>query len=402
MHNWTKLQLLGAVPGQREIFEEICRKIVHAEHPLARTIREEPGDNGIDFFVEYSDERIAVYQAKFFRDKIDDSQQGQIRESYKRVVSSANVMSWTLMVPLELSFQEWSWFKTWRDKQDIPINLLSGLQLEDKIMGSGYEEARKVLAEALHLVGLDLLDLREVERPIPVLAVAFGIERNIHDPNFDQVVVECRLLNRGNKSLRNPQINIEHSKQDVNASAHFEPWKPVQTGAFLNSLNPRSLELRDISVRPGEFRRILPIRYKWVNFSQIGITAEILMEDEPPAQSGLVLLRNEIPPSGYAEKLGQENFIPPLGGGPGIQLSPFSSLLIKRIREANIPEQNKGLSVIGQSNDLVNVAFSALSGMGEQVSQTGFWEAIEELVSTGFLQPLDQVRRRYKLVQVGL
>jgi hypothetical protein len=76
--------------------------------------------------------------------------------------------------------------------------------------------------------------------------------------------------------------------------------------------------------------------------------------------------------------------------------------LIRQIREAKIPAQNKGLTLIGQSNGFVNVAFSAQSGMGERVPETGFWEAIGELVNTGFLQPLDEARRRYKLVEVDL
>jgi hypothetical protein len=177
MHNWTKLQLLGAVPGQREIFEEICRKIIHAEHPLARTIREDPGDNGIDFFVEYSEGNLEVYQAKFFRDKIDDSQQGQIRSSFSRVLGLNRIATWTLMVPLELSFDEWAWFTTWRDKQRIPINLLSGLQLEAKLMQPGYEEALKVLSDALHVAGLEL---HKVEAG-PLLAVCLGTERHRRD-----------------------------------------------------------------------------------------------------------------------------------------------------------------------------------------------------------------------------
>lgn len=87
-----------------------------------------------------------------------------------------------------------------------------------------------------------------------------------------------------------------------------------------------------MSVRPGELRRILPIRYKRVSFGRIGITAEIFMDDGPPAQSGLVLSRDEIPSNGHDEKLGQENFIPPLHGGLGVQLSSVPPFLIRRIR----------------------------------------------------------------------
>src|ERR1700676_3695737 len=147
MIHWTLLQLLGAVPGQREIFEKICLEIIKVEHPNARSIREDRGDHGIDIYVGDFDNGIHIYQAKFFRDAIGESQRSQIRASYNRILDvETDVKSWTLMVPLEFSFDEITWFETWEKKKAREIRLMSGLQLEEKVRRPGYEEARKILS----------------------------------------------------------------------------------------------------------------------------------------------------------------------------------------------------------------------------------------------------------------
>ena len=86
MNNWTLFQMLGGIAGQREIFEDICRKIVLAEHPSTRPLREHKGDHGIDFFSGDWQTGMDVYQVKFFREEVGDSQQAQIRKSYDKIL----------------------------------------------------------------------------------------------------------------------------------------------------------------------------------------------------------------------------------------------------------------------------------------------------------------------------
>jgi hypothetical protein len=49
MYNFTLLQLLATVTGQREIFQAICSDIVRAENPGAYEIREAPGESSNAF-----------------------------------------------------------------------------------------------------------------------------------------------------------------------------------------------------------------------------------------------------------------------------------------------------------------------------------------------------------------
>jgi hypothetical protein len=68
---------------------------------------------------------VYIYQVKFFRERIGDSQPAQIRESYDRILEAEDlVKSWTLMLPLELSIEEMRWFKGWRMKKDHDIRLV--------------------------------------------------------------------------------------------------------------------------------------------------------------------------------------------------------------------------------------------------------------------------------------
>ena len=131
MNNWTLLQMLGAISGQREMFEEICRKVVRVEHPGAWSPREHRGDHGIDILVGDSKTGLDVYQVKFFRDAVGESQRAQIRESYDRILEDEDhVKSWTLMLPLELSIEEMRWLEGWKMKNEHDIRLVSGFQLD--------------------------------------------------------------------------------------------------------------------------------------------------------------------------------------------------------------------------------------------------------------------------------
>jgi hypothetical protein len=65
MKNWTLLQMLGGIPGQREIFEDVCRKLVKVEHRGAWSPREHKGDHGIDILVGDSKTGVDVYQVKW-------------------------------------------------------------------------------------------------------------------------------------------------------------------------------------------------------------------------------------------------------------------------------------------------------------------------------------------------
>lgn len=83
-----------------------------------RGVRPAPGDWGIDAFVGDLAGEVASWQAKFFPDRVGDAQKEQIRESYKSAKKAASghgytIITWTLVLPIELSGEERSWRDKW-------------------------------------------------------------------------------------------------------------------------------------------------------------------------------------------------------------------------------------------------------------------------------------------------
>ena len=353
MNYWTLLQMLGGTPGQREIFEDICRKVVRVEHAGAWSPREYKGDDGIDILVGDSKTGVDIYQVKFFRERVGDSQRAQIRESYEKILEAEDpVKSWTLMLPLELSYEEMRWFEGWKRKKGHDIRLVSGLQLEEKLRRSEYHEGFRVLSNAFSVAGLQIM---WSERPAPMLRVTFGIGDPYRSEAYKVVYVRVMLENVGKKSVKNPKVHVHYSDPGIVELAENPVWKKVPgTG-----LNPRILET-DRTIRPGESLEVLPIQYPLARFREIGVHCKLLMDDESPFQSGVTISVDEVPQNGWNEKLGQENFFPvlhpcPRDPDPNQNLSPGAKEILDKInRQRDIkrgqrdyfdswfPEQQRG------------------------------------------------------------
>ncbi|MCK9897300.1 hypothetical protein [Frankia sp. AgB32] len=109
----------------------------------AHTVRAAPGDWGIDVFVGDLTDRVLIWQAKYFIDKIGGSQVNNIRSSFTRACAEASdrgyrIDAWTLCIPVDLdgpSHQRW---ERWRAKQTretgIPIELWSADRLRTLLM----------------------------------------------------------------------------------------------------------------------------------------------------------------------------------------------------------------------------------------------------------------------------
>lgn len=115
------LQLIYGVAGAREKFEELAAQLIRGEQPAAAKVRVSKGDSGIDVHVGEltAPGGIVVYQCKFFPQGLDDSQKGQIRESFKtcRTSTTFKFNRWILCLPVDLSVEEKAWFETWRKGQ---------------------------------------------------------------------------------------------------------------------------------------------------------------------------------------------------------------------------------------------------------------------------------------------
>lgn len=107
--------------GGRTVFAQLVTQCVKAVYPAAGTIRPDPGDEGIDTFVgEFEGGKLKVYQAKYFCDKVGDSQKAQIRKSWAACRKSSyfsNVVMWTLCIPIDMSFEETQWWQKWRQNE---------------------------------------------------------------------------------------------------------------------------------------------------------------------------------------------------------------------------------------------------------------------------------------------
>jgi hypothetical protein len=405
MNNWTLLQMLGGVPGQRDIFEDVCRKLVKAEYRGSWSPRENKGDHGIDILVGDPKTGVDVYQVKFFREEVGESQQAQIRESYARILEAEDhVRSWTLMLPLELSYEEMRWFEAWKRKKDHDIRLVSGLQLEEKLRRSESREALSVLSAAFTMAGLQI---KWSDRPAPILKVAFGIQDPYRSEAYKVVYVCVRLDNVGTKSVKNPKVHVHYSDPGIVELAENPVWKKVPAAYGLTSLNPRILET-DRTIRPGESLDLLPIQYPLARFREIGVHCKLLMDDESPVQSGVTINIDEVPQNGWKEKLGEENLFPilhpcPTDPDPNQNLSPVAKDVLSRILSSQETTEGKGMIVIHgrpSTNEGTACVFSLRGGQTVGYRRDDLTGALEELTQMGFIMELDRsaAHTRYKLI----
>lgn len=113
------LRDLWAEGGARDVFEMLVAQCVRATYPLARTIRCDPGDDGIDtFFGDLKGGSLRVWQAKYFPGGIESSQQSEIRSSFATCRKKNPSLSlWTLCIPIPLSTTEQKWWEGWRSRE---------------------------------------------------------------------------------------------------------------------------------------------------------------------------------------------------------------------------------------------------------------------------------------------
>jgi hypothetical protein len=139
--------------GAREIFAQLVTLCVRSNYAGARAIRPDPGDQGIDTFVGAFDDDVKVWQAKYFCDGIDDSQKEQIRESFKKCMSSSwasRIRLWTLCLPCDLSIEEETWWQGWRSKAVRKHGIAIELWTKINFVGfSRQKDLERVFAYAL-------------------------------------------------------------------------------------------------------------------------------------------------------------------------------------------------------------------------------------------------------------
>jgi len=121
--------------GARIKFEEICQSLMQSMFESAYTVECYPGDDGIDVYIK-DEEKINVYQCKYFVDRIKDVQKSQIKNSLKVLMESIHkkrVKKWILCMPTTLTSKEHDWWLKWseenRKKYEIEIELIDETNL---------------------------------------------------------------------------------------------------------------------------------------------------------------------------------------------------------------------------------------------------------------------------------
>lgn len=141
----------GTIEGARPLFEQLVNDVVALTHPEVRSITASPGDWGIDAFIGDLDEgTVGVWQAKFYPEKTDVGNHGDIRDSYKSARTAAKehgyvLSTWTLATPSELTPKTSKWWDGWKKRTEkadnVAIELWDFGHLRRRLMS---EQARDV------------------------------------------------------------------------------------------------------------------------------------------------------------------------------------------------------------------------------------------------------------------
>ena len=146
VESWTNFERHnGGTAGARERFEVFCAELLDLANPglEVHQIAANPGDGGIDVCVSHPD-GIDIYQCKYFRDVLKDTQWKQIRESFNTAVhKNTNIHSWHLCLPKQLvkpEMEKWNAFKNEQIKYGFTIEIIDGNQLISLAENLGISE----------------------------------------------------------------------------------------------------------------------------------------------------------------------------------------------------------------------------------------------------------------------
>jgi len=273
-------QLRSLQPGPEHLFDHVGSLILHETIPDARRVRVYQGDEGVDTFTGTWGEtgELDVYQIKYFVGKWGDSQKQQIRDSYARAKQNANynLGTWYLVVPTNLTAQDYKWFDTWRKEQPHPIEIIDGADLTERLELPQCGPARQLLKGwgALGLPGGAFL--------VPSISI-FATDRFA-------VLLRLRLENKGDKTGRAIRLKVQHTETSTVAYGHDEQWWKDTGGG---GLNPRQLEaIKDI--HPGDNAPIMSIPFRDMPEGDVVIQVKITAEDMTSSETTCSLSHSDI------------------------------------------------------------------------------------------------------------
>lgn len=146
VYDWdTFKRYHGGINGARFCFENLMEELLRKENPSrnVKGVRLAQGDGGIDVFVgNIGQEKIDVYQCKYFDAGLRSSQWKQITDSYNRAIKNLDYQmnKWILCLPAELSLDEHIKWEEWKKKHKVDsleIGLVCGNEIIDRLSSQG-------------------------------------------------------------------------------------------------------------------------------------------------------------------------------------------------------------------------------------------------------------------------
>lgn len=154
--DWTDFRrIAGDATAARARFEKLVGSIVAISRPGGYHIKGDGGDWGLDVVVGeiVPGEKIAVWQAKWFPDRLGAGELRKINESFETAMAKAaeigfEISVWTLVVPRYLTPTErtkWGAFKREQQKQHgLAIELWEATQLEKLLNAREASHLRRI------------------------------------------------------------------------------------------------------------------------------------------------------------------------------------------------------------------------------------------------------------------
>lgn len=103
-------QILGPKGSNADNFALMCTRLILAEWSEANPVEGKGGDEGLDTYIGKIDGELKAFQFKYFCDRIRKSQRAQIKNSLQTALSHHSLLSWTLVLPIDMNLTEQRWF----------------------------------------------------------------------------------------------------------------------------------------------------------------------------------------------------------------------------------------------------------------------------------------------------
>ena len=105
------VHIQGPRQSKRENFEELISQLLAAELN-AEAVDGSGGDAGIDCFIKLDENKLIVFQSKYFLPRLTAGHRKQIKHSLETARPNPRLMRWILCIPINPTPSERAWFES--------------------------------------------------------------------------------------------------------------------------------------------------------------------------------------------------------------------------------------------------------------------------------------------------